>query len=113
MESTGKVTPHKVAPSEPTIDTTLITIAIAGNNENRNTANACVATTNMHDPEHDVVSEDAHDTKDNRIREQFAHHRHEHIHPCRLQPFIACPELDLATDSVHRNQQNDHLEKDK
>lgn len=46
MESTGKVTPHKVAPSEPTIDTTLITIAIAGNNENRNTANACVATTN-------------------------------------------------------------------
>lgn len=38
MESTGKVTPHKVAPSEPTIDTTLITIAIAGNNENRNTA---------------------------------------------------------------------------
>ena len=67
----------------------------------------------MHDPEHDVVSEDAHDTKDNRIREQFAHHRHEHIHPCRLQPFIACPELDLATDSVHRNQQNDHLEKDK
>jgi len=67
----------------------------------------------MHDPEHDIVSEDAHDTKDNCIREQLAHHRHEHIHSCRLQPFIACPELDLTTDSVHRNQQNDHLEKDK
>ena len=60
----------------------------------------------MHDPEHDIVSEDAHDTKDNCIREQLAHHRHEHIHSCRLQPFIACPELDLTTDSVHRNQKN-------
>ena len=46
MAGAGNVTPDKVAPSEPTIDTTLITIAIAGNNENRNTANACVATTN-------------------------------------------------------------------
>ena len=46
MAAAGKVTPDKVAPSEPTIDTILIIILIAGNRENRKTANACVAITN-------------------------------------------------------------------
>ena len=40
---TGKVTPDKVAPREPTIETTLITNDIAGNSENKNSPKACVA----------------------------------------------------------------------
>ena len=46
MKGAGKVTPESVAPSEPTIDTTLMTIPIAGKSENRNTAKHYVATTN-------------------------------------------------------------------
>ena len=41
MCGTGNVTPERVAPNEPTIDTTLIMILNAGNREKRNTANAC------------------------------------------------------------------------
>ena len=43
---TGKVTPDKVAPKEPTMETILMIREIAGNSENRNNPNACVATPN-------------------------------------------------------------------
>ena len=46
MCGTGNVTPERVAPNEPTIDTTLIMILNAGNREKRNTANAYVESTN-------------------------------------------------------------------
>ena len=46
MEGAGNVTPERVAPNEPTIETTLIIKLSAGNKENRNTANACEAITN-------------------------------------------------------------------
>ena len=46
MDGAGKVTPDKVAPNDPTIDTILIMILIAGKRENRKTASACVAITN-------------------------------------------------------------------
>ena len=46
MDGAGKVTPDKVAPNDPTIDTILIMILIAGKMEKRNTANACEAITN-------------------------------------------------------------------
>ena len=42
---TGKVTPDKVAPNEPTIDTMLIMSATAGKREKMKSANACVAMT--------------------------------------------------------------------
>jgi hypothetical protein len=42
---TGKVTPDKVAPKEPTMETILMMREIAGNSENRNNPKACVATT--------------------------------------------------------------------
>ena len=46
MAGAGNVTPDKVAPSEPTIDTILIMMLIAGKGEKRNTARAWDAITN-------------------------------------------------------------------
>jgi hypothetical protein len=43
MNGAGKVTPDSVAPNEPTIDTILIIMLMAGNRENRKTPKACVA----------------------------------------------------------------------
>ena len=43
MKATGKVTPARVAPNEPTIDTTLIIRLNAGKMAYRNKAKACVA----------------------------------------------------------------------
>ena len=58
MEARGKVTPESVAPSEPIIETALITNPIAGKSENMNSANAILDTTSpmVATPSHKRVS---------------------------------------------------------
>ena len=67
----------------------------------------------IHRTEHHIISEDTHQGKDNRVRQQFPEKGGNHIHISRCQPLVAGTELQFATDGIHRSQQDDHLEEDK